>query len=871
MQDTQNDFLGVRVSVWRWAWTQMLRDWRSGSMRFLLVSVVLAVTALSAVAFFADRIEAGLTRDAAQLIGGDAVVVADQPVPDNLVEKARQAGLRLAHTAVLASMARAPDDKGGDSKLVTLKAVDTTYPLRGKLRLGSIQPDGSVLPERDAPVGGPAAGSAWVDAGVLLALNLHVGDALWLGDQSFQIAAVIATEPDRGAGFMTFAPRVMIRASDLAATALVQPASRVTYRLLVAGPARAIDAGFDPTHRVRDEAAAALDRFVKQAQKQADATRGVRVETMEQGRPEMRATLDRAGLFLRLVALLAGLLSAVAVAMVARDFAQNRLDDCALLRVLGVPQGLMARIYAIEFLLVGLVASVIGLVLGWFCHEVFVALLADLVSVALPAPGWRPFAIGVGVGVLLTLGFGLPSVLQLAQVPPLRVMRRDLGALQPMSLLAWLAGIGSLTALLLMVARDWKLGGIALGGFAGAVLVFAALTGALVWLLRRLSHGWAPRLPIVWTLSIRQLTAQPMQTVVQVSALAVGLLALMLLVLLRTDLIDSWRNATPPDAPNRFVINIQPDQQAAFQSMLKSAGVARFDWYPMVRARLIAVNGKAVHSQDYTEERAQRLVEREFNVSHAAQAPQHNEIVAGRYVPNEADAFSVEEGLAKTLGLKLGDRLRFDLAGTQQEGRITSLRKVDWSSMRVNFFVIAPIASAPHWPVTYISAYRSPATGSLDRTLVQTFPNLTVVDVSATLAQIQGILGQVITAVEFLFAFTLAAGLIVLMAGLLTSRERRAAEWAIWRAMGATQHFLARVQWGELMLMGALAGALAASASLLIGWALAAKVFEFEWHAQWWWPVLGAIIGAVLSSAAGWWSLRGVLQQPVMAVLRRAE
>lgn len=871
MQDSKIDFVGVRVSVWRWAWTQMRRDWRSGSMRFLLVSVVLAVTALSAVAFFADRIEAGLTRDAAQLIGGDAVVVADQPIPATFTDLAKQKGLRVAYTSVLASMARAPGDKGGDSKLVALKVVDLTYPLRGKLKLGSVQPDGTVLANREAPLGGPDAGQAWVDAGVLLALNLKEGDSIWLGDKLFVIAAVIATEPDRGAGFMTFAPRVMIRASDLAATQLVQPASRVTYRLLVAGPARAQDAGVSTLPSIKGDQRIEIDQFVKESQKRVTDVRGVRVETMEQGRPEMRSTLDRAGLFLRLVALLAGLLSAVAVAMVARDFAQNRLDDCALMRVLGVPQGLMARIYAIEFLMVGLVASALGLVLGWLCHQVFVALLADLVSVALPPPGWRPFAVGTGVGVLLTMGFGLPSVLQLAQVPPLRVMRRDLGALKPMSLLAWSAGLASLTALLFLVARDWKLGSIALGGFAGAVLLFALLTGLLVLALRALSHRWPARLPTAWTLSVRQLTAQPVQTVVQVSALSIGLLALMLLVLLRTDLIDSWRNATPPDAPNRFVINIQPDQQEAFQGMLKTAGVERFDWYPMVRARLVAVNGKTVRSQDYSEERAQRLVEREFNVSHAAQAPAHNEVVAGRYVPNEPDAFSVEEGLAKSLGLKLGDRLRFDLAGTIQEGRITSLRKVDWSSMRVNFFVIAPVASAPQWPVTYISAFKSPANGGLDRSLVQTYPNLTVVDVSATLAQIQGILGQVITAVEFLFAFTLAAGLIVLMAGLLTSRERRANEWAIWRAMGATQRLLSRVQWGELMLVGALAGALAASASLVIGWALAAKVFEFEWHAQWWWPALGAFIGAVLASGAGWWSLRGVLQQPVMTVLRRAE
>ncbi|HET8869757.1 MAG TPA: FtsX-like permease family protein, partial [Aquabacterium sp.] len=681
MHDTLGHYSSVRISTWRWAWTQMRRDWRSGSMRFLLIAVVLAVTALSAVAFFADRIESGLNRDAAQLLGGDAVVVADQPISQPLLDLARRSGLRMAPTSVLASMARAPDDRGGDSKLVALKAVDLHYPLRGHLQLGAVQADGTVKADRPAPVGGPGPGQAWVDAGVLLALNLKEGDPLWLGEKSFMISAVIATEPDRGAGFMSFAPRVMIRADDLQATQLVQPASRVTYRLLVAGPARLQDAGFQPGALIKGAQQGAVDGFVREARRLLDGVRGVRVETLDQGQPEMRATLERAGLFLRLVALLAGLLAAVAVAMVARDFAQARLNDCALMRVLGVSQAAMTRIYAIEFLWVGILASLIGLALGWLCHQVFVALLADLVSVDLPPPGWRPFSVGLGVGILLTMGFGLPSVLQLAQVPPLRVIRRDLGALKPLSLLAWLGGLASLAGLLLLVARDWKLGGIALGGFAGAVLLFAALTWGLIWLMRYLQHRWRGTGVTVWALSVRQLTAQPLQTVIQVSALAVGLLALMLLVLLRTDLIDSWRKATPVDAPNRFVINIQPDQQQAFQDLLHQAGVKRFDWYPMVRARLIEVNGKPVRAQDYKEDRAQRLVDREFNLSHAAQAPDNNELVAGRYTPEEKDAFSVEEGLAKTLGLKLGDRLKFDLAGTPQEGRITSLRKVDWSSM----------------------------------------------------------------------------------------------------------------------------------------------------------------------------------------------
>ena len=871
----------VSVSAWRWAFIQMRRDLRAGSMRFLLLSVILAVAALTAVAFFADRIERGLSRDAAQLLGGDAVVVADQPVPAEFAAQARLLGLRVARTAVFASMARAPDERGGDARLVAIKAISEGHPLRGQVTLGTLQDDGRVQPGEGAPApaGGPPSGHAWVDPGVLLTLNLKVGDELWLGERAFVIDAVIANEPDRGAGFINFSPRVMIREADLPDTQLVQPASRVTYRVLVAGPARDGDAPRStPDAEPRrlplktDQAVTqALARFVQLSQDQADALRGVRVETLEQGRPEMRTTLERAGLFLRLVALLAALLSAVAVALVSRDFAQRRLDDCALLRVLGVSQGTMARAYALQFLMVGVLASVVGLALGWLFHLVFVALLSQLVGVALPAAGLQPYLLGVGVGVLLTLGFGLPPVLQLARVPPLRVLRRDLGALRPMSIGMGALGGLALFGLLLVVARDLKMGGIALGGFVGAMLLFAVCGGVAVVALRGVAQRLAGRMPSWWTLATRQLTAQPGHTIVQVCALGVGLLALLLLVLVRTDLVGSWRAATPKDAPDRFVINIQPDQVDAFQKTLRESGVQQFDWYPMARARLVAINGQTVRAKDYEDERAQRLLDREFNLSHAAMPPSYNPVVAGHYIAEEAGAFSVEEGLAHTLGLKLGDRLTFDMAGHSEEGRITSLRKVDWSSMRVNFFVMAPASVMTQWPSTYITSFRMPPGAQLDRTLVQTYPNVTVVDVSATLNQIQHVLDQVITAVEFLFAFTLASGLIVLMAGLMTSRERRAQEWAVLRSLGATQVLLTRVQRTELIGLGALAGLLAASAALVVGWVLSSRVFDFAWTAPWWWPFMGALVGALLAWMAGWWSLRGVLNRPVALTLRRAD
>jgi len=500
----------------------------------------------------------------------------------------------------------------------------------------------------------------------------------------------------------------------------------------------------------------------------------------------------------------------------------------------------------------------------------FLGLVPELVPVGLPSPSIWPVVLGLGVGVVLTVGFGLPPVLQLARVPPLRVLRRDVGELKGASVLAVGAGGLALLALLMMVARDVKLGAIALGGVAAAVVAFAALSALAVFLLQRLLNKLSGVAPPWLVLATRQLTAQPGQTVVQVCALAIGLLALVLLVLLRTDLIASWRAATPADAPNRFVINIQPDQAEAFQARLRQAGVHQFDWYPMIRGRLVEINGQTVRPGAYAAPRAQRLADRDFNLSYASKQPAYNPVVAGRYQPNEQGALSVEEGLAKTLGLHLNDTMTFDIGGTRHTARITSLRKVDWSSMRVNFFVMSPMASMPDWPATFITSYRSPTDGKLDRALVQAYPNVTVVDVSATLLQIRRIMDQVIAAVEFLFAFTLAAGLIVLMAGLLTSRERRAKDWAVLKALGASQKMLAQVQRVELLGVGALAGALASTAALCVGWALAGWVFEFEWSAPLWWPLAGAAVGAVLAALAGWWSLRGVLEQPVVNTLRRA-
>jgi putative ABC transport system permease protein len=844
----------------------LLRDLRAGELRLLIVAVTLAVAALTAVGFFADRLNGGLQRDARQLLGGDAVVRSDGATPAAFVAKARELGLSAVSTVTFPTMGRARDEDGGASKLVAFKGVPEGYPLRGSMKVADSM-GGAGQATREIP----APGTAWADASLLDALGLRLGQTLLMGNARFTLTRIIVQEPDRGAGFISFSPRVMINQADVAATGLIQPASRTSYRFAVAGDDQAVK------------------EFVTWATAEIKKTgapsgiRSARLESLEGGSPAMSQTLERAEKFLNLIALLSALLSAVAVAIVARSFAAKHLDDCAMLRVLGQPQRTIALAYGVEFVLAGLFASALGVALGFAVHYGFVLLLAGLVETALPAATLWPVMFGMGMGLTLLLAFGLPPVLQLAQVPPLRVIRRDVGNLKSASLAVLGVSLAGFAALLVAASGDLKLGLIAVGGFLAAVLVFAVASFAAVKLLRAsVNEATAPR----WlVLATRQLSARPMFAVVQISALAVGLLALMLLVLLRTDLISSWRQATPPDAPNRFVINVQPEQGEAFQQALRAGGVKKFDWYPMIRGRLVAINGKAVTADDFADERAQHLLDREFNLSNSAEKPVHNQVVAGRWTAGEKDAISVEEGLAKTLGLKLGDRLRFDMAGQLSDATITSLRKVDWGSMHVNFFVMYPVAQLADVPVSYISAFRAPEPQplvgvtpsgqtrpqSFDNQLVKAFPNITNVDMSSTLNQVQRVLDQVIRAVEFLFGFTLAAGLVVLFAAITATREERAREFAIMRAVGARASLLRQVQRAELAGVGLLAGFLASLVALAVGWALARFVFGFSWTGSWSVPIFGSVAGALLALAAGWWGLRSVLNTPVVETLRKAQ
>ncbi len=819
------------------------RDWRAGELRLLALALVIAVAAVTSVGFFVDRIRLGLERDAAQLLAADLVLSTDQPIAGSVHERAQAAGLRTAETVTFPSMALSAADPDRYT-LAAVKAVSDAYPLRGTLRVAP-----SIGGAETAAQSVPAPGTVWVDAQLLQAIGAQPGDSIRLGEKRFRIDQVIVIEPDRGTGFLNFAPRVMLNLADLAGTELIANGSRVTYRLLVAGEREPIRAF-----------AAQLNR---------ELARGQRIESLDSGRPEMQRTMERAQSFLSLVALLAAMIAAVAVAAAARRFSLRHLDSCAMMRCLGLAQRDIFRLFALEFVVVGVAACVTGMVLGYLGHFALLTALGPLVKTSLPQPSLWPAVQGGAVGLVLLLGFALPPLAQLRAVPPLRVLRKDVGLPNARAGLGYLVGLVGFLVLLLWSANDVKVGSVTAGGFAGGLLVFSLVAWGVLLLLRPL-RSMTGRLGISWRFALAAVQRRPLATIVQLVSLAVGLMALLLLTVTRTDLINAWRNAAPPDAPNRFLINIQPDQVDRIETFLRAGGIDA-ELHPMIRGRLVKINDRAIGPENYDGDRAQRLVDREFNLSYTAQAPTHNPITAGTWYQDGAAELSIEEGIAKTLGVKLGDQLTFDIAGTPVTARTTSLRKVNWDSMRANFFVLMPPSLLAGQPASYITAFHLPVQKSaLMGELLREFPNVTVVDTSAVLRQVQAVLDQVIAAVEFLFVFTLAAGVLVLYSALASSRDERVREAGLLRALGASRRQLSRAQLAELACIGGLAGLLAAIGASAIGWALARFAFDFSYTLSPWVFVLGTAGGALCALAGGWLGLRGVLNTPPLATLREA-
>ena len=858
----------------------------------LLLALVLAVGSLATVGMFADRVRQALQQEATSLIGADLRITSTRPLPPSYRASAEARGLRAVESRSFPSMVSSREQ----ALLSEMQAVEVGYPLRGKVE---IEPACAAMPNQHLPPcrggdrsegasgmgveqqdnnastptlalplqgGGngviPAPGTVWADERLLRRLDLQVGDEVGIGAMRFVVAARVVKDIDQSIGFSSFAPRVLMNAQDLDATGLLQEGSRITYRLMVAGEAAQVAS-------LRDELKPKLSG-------------NERLEDVRDARPEIRSALERAEHFLGLAALTAAILAGAAIMLAARRFVQRHLDGCAVMRCLGAQQGQVLRLFLYQFLLLGFFAVLAGCLLGYVTQALLISLIETMRDAALPQPSLLPALKAAVSGFALLLGFGFLPLLQLRRVSPLRVLRRELGAPQPNTVLAYGLALLVLAGLFLWHSGSAKLGLAMLGGLLAGLVVF----GGLAWLML---HGLARYFPYLghhWRHAVNNLVRHGRNNALQVVALALGGMALLLLTLVRADLLQGWQDRLPPDTPNRFVVNIQPHQQQAMADFFAREKLLQPELQPMVRGRLVAINDKPVSGDSYADSRASRLVEREFNLSYMEEMPEWNKLVGGKWwadspsKPNPpvpplsggslaAGELSVEEGIAETLGFHLGDTLTYDVAGSRFTARVTSLREVEWDSMRVNFFVIATPELLRDFPASYLTSFYLPPdrirAGDL---LAREFPNVLVIDTGAIIDQVRHIMDQITQVMGAVFLFTLLSGFAVLYAALLATQDERRFEAAVLRTLGADGRYLRRLHLSEFAVLGGLSGLFAAAGAVLLGWVLARHVLEIPYQpnaAIWFIGVFGGMTAVML---AGWLGTRRLSTLPPLAILR---
>ena len=838
-------------SPWRLAWRQALRDLAAGEVRLLIAALALAVAAVTTISFLTDRAERALAMEANRLLGGDAVLRSDAPLAPALRALADRPGLEAVESVEFPSMLRV----GERFRLGELRAVGREFPLRGVFVISDAN-------GRRELAEGPPPGTVWMTRSGANTLGAALGDAITLGESTLRLGALIEQEPDGALDYFNVAPKVVLNIDDLPATALVQPGSRIAYRLVVAGTPDAVEA-------FSAEAREAIGR-------------GQRLETASEGRPEVRRALDRAGRFLGLATLVSVILAAIAVAMAARRHSARHLDACAVMRCLGASQRTIVIVQVGALMLLGLLGSSLGVAIAWALSFLIGEWLGSALGIAVPSASLAPVLSGFAVGLVVLFAFAVPPVLALRGVPALRVLRRDLDVRSPGALALTAVALGGFGALLWWQAKSPELAGAMLVGLVVTFAVLAALGYALV----RGVDLLRPRLRGPWRYGLANVSRRAATTVAQVGALGLGLMALLLLVFVRTDLLERWREALPADAPNRFIVNVQPAQVAPLRAFLESEGIANPEIFPMIRGRWIERNGEAMNLQALPEGsgRARRLAEREFNLSSAETLDDSNTILEGRFWPappkgeDMADGphaaaapveFSVEQGLAQSLGWSLGDRVAFDIAGTRLEGEVTSIREVKWESVRPNFFVLVSPGALQGLQGSAITAiHLPPGRDGFTRALLDRFANLSVIDVDAILNQVRSTVDQVSKVVEAVFLVALLAGVLVLLAAVGASQDERMREGAVMRVLGGSRRQLRLAQAGEFVALGLISGLVAAIASTALAGVIALQVLDLPWTPDPRLAATGAVVGIVVSLLAGLWATRRVLDAPPSVTLR---
>ncbi len=834
------------MNLLKLSFRMLCRDGRAGELHVLILALVIAVASMTTVGYFADRVEKTLAQESNQLLGADLLITSSREISSDYADEAQRLGMKTAWVTKFPSMIF----NGEKSLLVEIKAVTAGYPLRGELMLSNIFSDQITQANSRVAQSIPEPGTLWVDQKVMIRLDLQQGDKIELGAITLTVTTVIAKEPDYSVGFINLRPRVLVNAADLPASELIQEGSRIKYNMLVAGEVPIVE-------QFRDWSKSKLST-------------SERLESIRDARPEIRSALNRSEKFLSLVALTSVVLAAAAVSLAVRRFTRRHLDGCAVMKSLGASQKNVLDLYLYYFIMLGLIGSMLGCALGFAAQEILASWLADLVETTLAPPGWQPAIQGLLVGMVLLLGFSLPPILNLRSIPALRVLRRDIGLSNTQSITGYLFGLVALSLLFLWEASDLRLGLYIIGGFVVALIVFG-LTG---WLLIKLLSRMRKSTGSAWRYGLASIHRRAISSIVQAAALGLGLMSLLVLVLVKDDLLSDWTASLPPDAPNNFLINIQPDQQLGLEAFFNKHDIMPPQLFPMVRGRLTEINDKKVTSEEFLNPRAERLIRREFNLSWASELQEDNQIVEGSWweKPSEEAELSLEAGIARALGVTIGDTLTYDIAGSLFKARVTSFRHVNWDSFRVNFFVLTPPEFLDAYPASYITGfYVPPEKEAVMHDLVREFPNFLVIDVASVINQVQKMIAQVSSAIEFVFLFTLLAGFVVLYSAIVSTQDERIYEAAIFRTLGSKRAQLTKTWAAEFAILGGLAGSFAALGASILGYVVGHHLLHLSYSFNPWIWMVGIVAGVVSVTIAGLMGTRTVLLKPPLTTLRHIE
>lgn len=839
----------ARVGWWsplRYAARRLRRGWRGRGAVLLVAALAVAVAAAGAVGLFTERLRLAMAAQAGETLGADALIDSPQPIPVNLIIEAAEAGLEFATLVTLPSVVF----HGDDSSLASIKAVSPEYPLRGMPRIA----DAPFAADRPAD-GVPPPGTAWADARLWTALGLAPGAQVQLGSVTLRVGQVLAFEPDRGSGFSELAPRLLINLNDLERAGLLGPGARARHGLMLAG----------------DEAG--LARLQKLATTPAMQSR-LRWMTPQTARPEVGRALDRAGRFLDLAVICALVLAAAAIMIAAHGFGAQLRDEAALLRCLGASQRFIGRALLGLLLMLGLVGGALGLFFAWMGQDVISQLAMALVGGTLPLPPLAPGLRALGLGAVLLAGFAAPAVLAVRRQSPMQVFQRQAPPPALGGTLIRLSALLALAGLVWLQAREPLLALGVLGGVAAVAALLYLLGLVLLRLLDGLRRrGFAGG---AWRLGLANLSRRRHAVSGQAAALGLVLLALLLLGGARNDLLAQWRDGLPADTPNVFLINVQQAQIEPLADFFRERGVAPPELWPMARARLVALNGEPVTAEDFEDEETRRWIDRDFNLSWSATLPPDNSLIAGQWWDESQTGeplLSVSDYAVERLGLAIGDTLGLRFADTDITLRVHNLRRVRWDGFRPNFFLLTPpgVLSEARVPTNWLTSLHLPAElRGLLRELIAEFPNITTIDIDAILDQVRTIIERVARAVEFLFLFALAAGLLVLLAAIEATREERLREVALLRTLGAPRWLVARALLTEYGLLGAVSGLIAAAVAQAVIWLLAVQVFEIAYAPRPWLWLAGIGGGALLVATLGWLALRRVTHTPPDRVLRQS-